>query len=34
LSQSDQDIAIEQAIDEIVNENVSGVHRKIAQPVG
>jgi hypothetical protein len=30
LSEADQDEAIEQAIDEIVRENVSGVHRKVA----
>jgi hypothetical protein len=31
LSEGDQSLAIEQAIDEIVRENVSGVHRKVAQ---
>lgn len=31
LSEADQDVAIEQAIDEIVNENVSGMHKKISQ---
>lgn len=30
LSDADASLAIEQAIDEIVRENVSGVHRKIA----
>lgn len=30
LSDADQDAAIEDAIDEIVKENVSGVHRKVA----
>lgn len=29
LSESDQDQAIEDAIDEIVNENVLGVYRKV-----
>jgi len=31
LSDADQRLAIQQAIDEIVRENVSGMHRKIAQ---
>ena len=31
LSEADQDQAIEDAIDEIVNENVHGLYRKIAQ---
>lgn len=31
LSEADQSQAIEDAIDEIVDLNVSGVHRKIAQ---
>ena len=30
LSEADQSLAIEEAIDEIVRENVSGVHRKVA----
>lgn len=30
LSEADQDAALEDAIDEIVKENVSGVHRKVA----
>lgn len=30
LSEADQSLAIEQAIDEIVNENVSGLYRKVA----
>lgn len=30
LSDVDQDLAIESAIDEIVRENVSGKHRKVA----
>lgn len=34
LSDEDQSLAIEQAIDEIVTENVSGMHRKVAAPVG
>jgi hypothetical protein len=29
LSEADQDAALEDAIDEIVKENVSGMHRKI-----
>lgn len=29
LSETDQSLAIEQAIDEIVTENVSGVHKKV-----
>jgi hypothetical protein len=29
LSDADQSLAIEQAIDEIVRENVSGVYRKV-----
>lgn len=31
LSDEDIDLAIEQAIDEIVRENVSGVHRKVTK---
>lgn len=34
LSDSDQDLAIESAIDEIVKENVSGMHRKVPAPAG
>lgn len=30
LSETDQDLAIEEAIDEIVSENVLGVYRKVA----
>lgn len=30
LSEADQSLAIELAIDEIVNENVSGLYRKVA----
>lgn len=30
LSEADQDAAIEAAIDEIVKQNVSGMHKKIA----
>lgn len=30
LSDADQELAIDQAIDEIVKENVSGMHRKIS----
>ena len=33
LSESDQDQAIELAIDEIVKENVAGVYRKIVREV-
>lgn len=29
LSEADQSLAIEQAIDEIINENVSGLYRKV-----
>lgn len=32
LSETDQDLAIEAAIDEIVKYNVSGVHMKVAAP--
>jgi len=32
LSEADQELARRQAIDEIVNENVLGVYRKIADP--
>lgn len=31
LSEADQALAIEQAIDEIVKENVSGMHRKVTR---
>lgn len=31
LSEADQSLAIEQAIDEIVRENVSGMHQKVAR---
>ena len=31
LSDADQALAIEQAIDEIVRENVSGMHRKVTR---
>jgi hypothetical protein len=33
LSEADQLLAIQQGIDEIVRENVSGLHRKVPQPV-
>ena len=33
LSDADQAIAIENAIDEIVKENVSGLHRKVSREV-
>ena len=33
LSEADQSLAIEAAIDEIVRENVSGKHRKVTQEV-
>jgi len=33
LSETDQDLAIESAIDEIVKHNVSGMHRKVPIPV-
>lgn len=32
LSEADREQAIDQAIDEIVRENVSGVHRKVQAP--
>lgn len=31
LSEADQDLAIERAIDEIVKENVLGLYRKVSQ---
>lgn len=31
LSEADQSLAIEQAIDEIVKENVLGIYRKVSQ---
>ena len=31
LSDADQDLALEQAIDEIVQENILGVYRKVTQ---
>lgn len=34
LSDADQSIAIEQAIDEIVSENVNGMYRKVPAPSG
>lgn len=34
LSDADQSRAIEQAIDEIVRENVNGMYRKVEAPVG
>lgn len=33
LSEADQDLAIETAIDEIIEYNVSGMHKKIVVPV-
>jgi hypothetical protein len=33
LSEADQVLAIETAIDEIVRENPLGVHRKVAEPM-
>jgi hypothetical protein len=32
ISEADQDVAIENAIDEIVRENVNGMYRKVAEP--
>ncbi len=32
LSEADQSAAIEEAIGEIVEQNLSGVHRKVAEP--
>jgi hypothetical protein len=34
LSEADQDLVMELAIDEIVTENIYGVHKKVAAPVG
>jgi len=34
LSEADQAHAIDVAMDEIVKENVSGMHKKIANPMG
>lgn len=34
LSDVDQDLAIEQAIDTVVTENVSGMHKKVEAPPG
>jgi len=34
LSDVDQDLAIEAAIDEVVRQNVSGVHKKVPAPDG
>ena len=31
LSDADQDLAIEQAIDQVVKENVNGMYRKVAE---
>lgn len=33
LSETDQNLAVELAIDEIVKENVSGMHRKVTREV-
>jgi hypothetical protein len=33
LSESDQDLAIEQAIDEIIRENVNGKYRKLIKEI-
>ncbi len=32
LSEADQELAIEAAIDEIVRENVLGIYKKVAEP--
>ena len=34
LSEADESIAIENAIDEIVTENINGMYRKVEAPVG
>lgn len=34
LSEADEALAIEEAIDEIVRENASGMHRKVSQETG
>ena len=33
LSEADQDLSVDQAIDEIVRENVSGIYRKVTQEI-
>jgi hypothetical protein len=33
LSEADQDLAMEQAIDEIIKENVSGIYKKVTREV-
>ena len=33
LSDADQDLAIEEAIQQVVEENVSGMYRKVPEPV-
>lgn len=33
LSEADQDLAIEYGIDEIVQENILGIYKKVAEPV-
>lgn len=33
LSETDQDLAIEDAIDEIIRENITGTYRKVAEVV-
>lgn len=34
MSETDQDLAIEQAIDEVVQYNIYGVHKKVPAPAG
>lgn len=34
LSETDQDLALEEAIDEIVRENITGVYKKVSPPPG
>lgn len=34
LSEADESIAIENAIDEIVGENITGMYKKVQAPVG
>jgi hypothetical protein len=33
LSEADEDLAVEQAIDEIIRENVSGIYKKVSKNV-
>ena len=33
LSEADQDLALESAIDEIIKENINGVYKKVSQEI-